>query len=127
MIKDVAQIAAIDPAAASRAPNEMVGLVLRAVAERLTDVLAARDHSDREASRRLGPCRPLQPKHAGRVPTGWALICHQPRIILKRRNPDHFVHSSIASGARHLRHLFDRSVRSTSVRAPFDARQRVIE
>ena len=56
MIKDVAQIAAIDPAAASRAPNEMVGLVLRAVAERLTDVLAARDHSDREASRRLGPC-----------------------------------------------------------------------
>ena len=79
-------------------------------------------------SRCLGLCRPLLPKHAGRVPTGWALICHQTRIILKRRNPDHLVHCSIASGARHLRHLFDRSdTIDLRFRASFDERQRVIE
>ena len=127
MIKDVAQIAAIDPAAASRAPNEMVGLVLRGRSPSGSPMCLPRGII--AIGKRHGALGrvALQPKHAGRVPTGWALICHQPRIILKRRNPDHFVHSSIASGARHLRHLFDRSVRSTSVRAPFDARQRVIE
>ena len=43
MIKDVAQIAAIDPAAAGWAPDEVFGLLPWRIADALTQILAARD------------------------------------------------------------------------------------
>jgi len=44
MIEDVAEIAAVDPAIARRAPDEVLGLIRRRVAEMLPDIFAARDH-----------------------------------------------------------------------------------
>jgi hypothetical protein len=44
VLEHLAEITAIDPAVARRAPDEVFGLVRRRVAETLPDVFAARDH-----------------------------------------------------------------------------------
>jgi hypothetical protein len=43
VLKHVRKITAVDPAAARGTADEVLGLVLRRIAEKLTDVLAARD------------------------------------------------------------------------------------
>jgi hypothetical protein len=43
MLKDLAEIAAVNPAISGGAPNEMVGFVHRRSAKRIADVFAARD------------------------------------------------------------------------------------
>jgi hypothetical protein len=44
VLEDFAEITAVDPAIACRAPDEMVSLFLRGIAKRLADVPAVRDH-----------------------------------------------------------------------------------
>jgi hypothetical protein len=41
VLEHLAEIAAVDPAAASGAPDEVLGLILRGIAEKLPDVVAA--------------------------------------------------------------------------------------
>jgi hypothetical protein len=43
VLENLAKIAAIDPAAAGRATDEMLGLILRRIAEGLSKILAARN------------------------------------------------------------------------------------
>jgi hypothetical protein len=50
MLKHLAKIAAIDPATAGRAPNEVRGFLLRRIGEALPDVVAAGDHRDQSSS-----------------------------------------------------------------------------
>jgi hypothetical protein len=44
VLEDVAKITAVDPATTGSAADEVLSFVLRGIAERLTDVLTARDH-----------------------------------------------------------------------------------
>jgi hypothetical protein len=44
LLEHLAEIAAIDSAIAGRAPNEVLGFILRRIAEALPDVVAAGDH-----------------------------------------------------------------------------------
>jgi hypothetical protein len=43
VLEHLSKIAAINPPAAGRAPNEMLGLALRLIAETLPKIFAARD------------------------------------------------------------------------------------
>ncbi len=54
VLEHLAEIAAIDPAIAGRAADEMVGLVCRRVAETLSDVFAAREIDQGEPVKREG-------------------------------------------------------------------------
>jgi hypothetical protein len=44
MLEHLAEIAAIDPAIAGGAPNEMLGLIFRRIADALAQIFSTRDH-----------------------------------------------------------------------------------
>jgi hypothetical protein len=50
VLEDLTEIAAIHPAPTGWAGDEMLGLVLRRLAKRPTEVFAARDHLDQSSS-----------------------------------------------------------------------------
>ena len=103
VLEHARQVSAIDPPAAGRTADEMLGLVRGRLADALAPVSSARyvgaGHRRSSSPRIVGLRR--GPKHAGHVAAGWALISDQPRLVLQRLDPDHLVHRGLAAWARY--------------------------
>ena len=117
VLEHARQVSAIDPPAAGRTADEMLGLVLPQACRRarpcIVRAVCRAGLQAPSSSPRIVGCDAA--KTRCHVAAGWALISDQPRLVLQRLDPDHLVHRGLAAWHAILFRLFERFDTQTSL------------